>query len=238
MRHAKSLTLSLALLAVAGCAGVPQPEKGLSNIYGTVVARPHKAYMAKYPAGRTYDGAAVRSTGADAASTMIDYGALDDIYVVMSTPGKAAPAVHELVALPDGMFPGALAIAMGDSVRVVNKTRLTLTFFISGQNTDYFDEMPPLAPGAEGVVAVRAEGLLELRADENANFVAPILSGKDFLVRRVKSGDEYAFMNVPPGPYHLTFWYWRLGRLDSDVTAIANQSVRKDAVLAVDTLVP
>ena len=44
-------------------------------------------------------------------------------------------------------------------------------------------------------------------------------------------------MNVQPGPYRLTFWYWRLGRLYSDVTALANQSVRKDATLAVDTLV-
>ena len=97
--------------------------------------------------------------------------------------------------------------------------------------------IPAIPAGATGEVRVSIEGLLELGADENERLVGHVLARRGLRALAVASGENYAFNDLDPGKYRMTFWYWRLGSLERSVNLQAGKATRLDEVLSVDRTV-
>ena len=91
--------------------------------------------------------------------------------------------------------------------------------------------------GAVGEVRVIIEGRLELGTDEDERLVAHVLARRGLRALSVTSGGNYAFNDLDPGDYRMTFWYWRLGSLERSVKLLAGHATRVDEVLSVDRTV-
>ncbi|HER26654.1 MAG TPA: hypothetical protein ENI69_06055, partial [Rhodospirillales bacterium] len=195
-----------AVLLLAACAGPPRvtPSAGKGAIVGIVTARPHAELIEKFNNqdndvadgyGSTAEGEMVFS------KSMVNYPQIDDIYVGLTGNRPVAPATHDLVATEGGLSPQGIALALGDTVHIRNATSQSLTFFVTNEETDEFDEIDPIAPGQSGDLTITMEGTLDLGVDERDDLKAALLSKAGMATKRLKSGAGYAFNNLEPGTY-------------------------------------
>ncbi len=249
----KGLLGLLAVVLLAGCATIKPPAEGKGNVFGTVIARPHKDYIKMARArgefdldyGRFADDQIVYDLDygwfPDSKimydDSQVNYDALDEIYVILVDPAGTAGRTHELAARKDGFYPKSLAVAKGDTIKVRNETVGPLTLYITEADTKNFWDFPVIAPGASGDLKIDMTGLLDLGADEDDSLTAAILSRQGLSARKVKSGATYEFRDMSPGTYDMMFWYWRLGTLNKTVKVEPGKSVRLDGTLSVDTIV-
>lgn len=224
-------------LVVVGCAAGPEVANDKSAVYGVVAARPHKDLLAKWsrPSADPYDMTSGATVEVPAAA--IDYDRLTGIYVGLVDPRHAGGAVHHIAFSGSGAKPESLAVALGDVIRVRNATAHPLTIFLAATEGEAFQDIAAIPAGATGEVRVRIEGLLELGTDEDERLVAPVLARGGLRALAVASGGSYAFNDLDPGKYRMTFWHWRLGSLERSVDLAAGTATRVDEVLSVDRTV-
>ncbi len=236
----RNVAIILGFLAV-GCAAGPEVAKDKSAVYGVVTARAHKDLLAKWLTSSGGEYASSGDTFVAVPAEAIDYDRLTGIYIGLVDPGYAGGAAHDITFFDTGSDGGArpasLAVAVGDVIRVRNTTAHPLTVFLAATEGEAFQDVPAISAGATGEIRVSIEGLLELGADEDERLVAPVLARRGLRALAVASGGNYAFNDLTPGEYRMTFWYWRLGSLERSVKLLAGKATRVDEVLSVDRTV-
>lgn len=242
MKNRANILAIAATALLTACQALPEvtPTAGKGAIVGAVSTRPHSDLIKKI---RDQSAAASDSYGGSAdgrivyLKKMLNYRQIDDIYVGLVGPESPAPAVHDLRATAAGLIPRGIAMATGDTIRIANATSESLTFFVADNATDDIEESEPVPPGQTGELTVTMEGTLDLGVDERDDLEGTVLSRTGMATKRLKSGSDYAFNNLEPGSYQLTFWYWRLGELQRPVTVEPDKVMVINEELAVDRLV-
>lgn len=168
---------------------------------------------------------------------MVNYAALDDLYVGLVMPALA-PQQHIVHATTQGFVPAAIALAPGDILQVYNDTHRNQTFFVSqtSESGDGIQSFPDLTAGSSATYTIQLSGNLELLSENDANLKANLLSRKNMLFKRLKSGGSYQFENLNPGQYPLIFWYWRLGKIEQQIDIKAGENSQINKTLSVDSV--
>ena len=221
-----------------GCATGPEIMQGKGNIFGQVDARPHKEFLAKAQRGAPDD---YMVHGADKiiyTREMVNYDALDEIYVGLIHPDHIGPAEHALTINDDRPSLRSILVGQGDVLKVRNNSVRTLSFYLIDPASDDIQEYPALRPGQSAGLPVNLEGSLELGADEDDALVVSILSVKNLVSRQVSSGGTYEFTALDPGTYDVLFWFWRLGKIERRVVVQSGTNNRIDETLSVDRIIP
>jgi len=227
-----------------------------ARIFGTVETRGHAEVLAKWNAAsksvkpKKIDYAAKSGYGggtgggdysaSDAGSSQggtINYQELADIFVVLVHPTWQGGTVHEVELSPYGLNVGVLALAKGDIIRLHNKTDNPYTPYLAGEGDDDIQDFPPMEPGSVNDLVIDLIGDLELGLDEDEEELITIVSGEGWKSQRVSSGEQYEFKSLESGSYGLTFWYWRLGSLDHEVSLKGGQNVEINETLSVDRII-
>ena len=225
----------LGLLAV-GCGAVPEVAKDRSAVYGTVTARPHKEVLAKWTSqsgGGGYGDAGRVRYPAEA----INYDRLAGIHVGLIDPAHEGGAIHDIVFSAAAIVPETLAVALGDIIRIRNRTARPLTFFLAAAEGEGFQDIGRIPAGGSSEVRVGIEGVLDLGTDEDEGLVAPVMARRGLRSTATASGKTYLLDDLNPGRYRMIFWYWRLGSIERSVKLPAGAAVRVDEVLSVDRTV-
>ena len=216
--------LLLVLVALlCGCATGPEIVKGKGNIFGQVDARPHKEFLAKARSGVS-DEYTIR--GADKITftrEMVNYDALDEIYVGLIHPDHTAPAEHVLNIANDRPSLRSILVGQGDVLKVRNNSARTLSFYLIDAASDDIQEYPALHPGQTAWLPVNLEGFLELGADEDDTLVVNILSVKNLVSRQVKSGGQYEFTGLDPEQSQALAEAW--GSVSGSLSLASSQSI-------------
>jgi hypothetical protein len=234
----KYLLLSVVFI-LSACADAPKVVKGKGGVYGMVSADSHPLFNNKmeHDSGSSIYGE-MKAAGIKYQDNMVNYAQLDELYVGL-VQANLPPQEHQLTATAEGMSRQSMALATGDSIRIQNNSGRNQDFFVakpSGTDKD-IQVFPMLPPGATATYKIELEGDLELLSDNNAALKTAIFAKKNMLVKRVSSGENYQFDNLDPGSYRLIFWYWRLGKIEQTVQIQAEQTIRVDKVLTVDSVI-
>ncbi len=235
----KNLWLLTILLLSACVNNAPNIIKGKGGVYGQLSADSHPQFNRKLENNRTTDSmyGELNASGVKYQDNMVNYLQLDELYVGLIQP-KWVPQHHQLIASTEGMLPRSIALAVGDTIELRNNTRQSLNFFVAeASTTGRVQTFPGLAAGATANLVVELEGDLELLSEENDNLKVAIFSQKNMLTRRVSSGDFYQFDNLDPGSYRLIFWFWRLGKIQQTIQIRADENLRVDKTLTVDSVI-
>ena len=222
---------------LCGCATNPEIVKGKGNIFGQVDARPHKEFLEKAQSG-VHDDYMI--PGADKIAftpEMVNYDALDEIYVGLIHPVHIDPVRHALAITDEQPSLRSILVGQGDVLKVRNNSARTLSFYLIDPASDDIQEYPALRPGQTAELPVNLEGSLELGADEDDALVVNILSVKNLVSRRVSSGGLYEFTGLDPGTYDVLFWFWRLGKIERRVVVQSDTNYRIDETLSVDRII-
>jgi hypothetical protein len=234
----KYLLLSVVFI-LSACADAPKVIKGKGSVYGTVSADSHPLFNKKMEHGSAnLVYGEIKAAETKYQGNMVNYAKLDELYVGLVQP-NLTPVQHQLTATAEGMSRQSIALATGDSMRIQNNTGRNQDFFVakpSGTDKD-IQIFPTLPAGAAATYKIELEGELELLSDDNAALKTAIFAKKNMLVKRVSSGENYQFDNLDPGSYQLIFWYWRLGKIEQTVQIQAEQNIRVDKVLTVDSVI-
>jgi hypothetical protein len=220
-----------------GCATGPEIVKGKGNIFGQVDARPHKEFLAKAQSGAPGD---YMIRGADKITftpEMVNYDALDEIYVGLIYPDHIDPTEHVLSIANDRPSLRSILVGQGDVLKVRNNSARTLSFYLIDPASDEIQEYPALRPGQTAELPINLEGSLELGADEDDALIVNILSVKNLVTRQVRSGGLYEFTGLDPGTYDVLFWFWRLGKIERRVVVQSDTNYRIDETLSVDRII-
>jgi len=231
-------TLLLVLGALLwGCATAPEIVKGKGNIFGQVDTRPHKEFLAKAQK-EAPDDYMIRGTDKITFTPeMVNYNALDEIYVGLIHPHHIDPAKHVLTIANNRPSLRSIMVGKGDVLMVRNNSARTLSFYLIDPASDDIQEYPALRPGQTAELPVNLEGSLELGADEDDALVVNILSVKNLASRQVRSGGQYEFTALDPGTYDVLFWFWRLGKIERRVVVKSDTNYRIDETLSVDRII-
>lgn len=233
------MRFTLALIScflVGGCVATPEVAPGESAIVGVVTARAHSEVLAKRARDEQFIPQYDRS-GIVADSRAIDYGSLRDIHVGLVDPARKAGTAHDITFLSDGPKQESLAIALGDTLRIRNGTDRPLTFFLAATDSDAFQDIARIGPGATREVAVRVGGRLDLTTDEDQRLVSHLLVRRGLRSVDIASGESFAFRGLDPGTYNLVIWHWRVGKIERTVRLQPGRVSRVDEVLSVDRTV-
>jgi len=233
----KTILLLVLGTMLCGCATSPEIVKGKGNIFGQVDARPHKEFLAKAQSGVHED---YMIPGADKIAytrEMVNYDALDEIYVGLIHPVHKGSVGHDLTITDDHPSLRSLLVGQGDVLKVRNNSARTLSFYLIDPASDNIQEYPVLRPGQTAELPVNLEGSLELGADEYDALIVNILSVKNLVSRRVSSGGLYEFIGLDPGKYEVLFWFWRLGKIERRVEVQSDTNYRIDETLSVDRII-
>lgn len=236
MMRLKEYAPLILIMFFCGCAGAPAVVPGKGAIYGTVAANAHKLLREK--AAKNVD--VEYSIGGEIAYTkeMVNYPALDELYVCLIGPGQKNSSEHVLSVSNAGMSPRSLVLAPGDKVRIRNNTSRTHTFFAAEASDDGgFQGFPPLKPGSEGSYTINLVGDLELTSEEDERITASVLSRRGLVGQRHSSGSPYSFEKLAPGNYTMLFWFWRLGYIQHQVNVQAGKNIELNETLSVDRLI-
>lgn len=238
----KSLYLFSVLLLTACSTQAPKIVADKGAVYGVLKADVAAAVKAKLQQQSS------RSAGSDIYGTdksgeivykedMVNYTALDDLYVGLVMP-TLAPQQHIVHATTQGFVPAAIALAPGDVLQVYNDTHRNQSFFVSqtSESGDGIQSFPILAADSSATYTIQLNGSLELLSENDANLKANLLSRKNMLSKRLKSGGSYQFENLNPGQYPLIFWYWRLGKIEQQIDIKAGENIQLDKTLSVDSV--
>jgi hypothetical protein len=220
-----------------GCATSPEIVKGKGNIFGQVDARPHKEFLAKARSGAPGDYMFGVAGNITFTQEMVNYDALDEIYVGLIHPDPIDPAKHVLTIANDRPSRRSILVGQGDVLKVRNNSARTLSFYLIDPSSDEIQEYPALRPGQTAELPVTLEGFLELGADEDDALVVNILSVKNLVSRQVRSGGLYEFTGLDPGTYDVLFWFWRLGKIERRVMVQSDTNYRIDETLSVDRII-
>lgn len=233
----KKILLLVLVSLLWGCASGPEIVKGKGNIFGQVDARPHKEFLAKAQNGETGE---YMIHGADKITftpEMVNYDALDEIYVGLIHPDHINPVEHVLTITNDRPSLRSILVGQGDVLNVRNNSTRTLSFYLIDPASDNIQEYPALRPGQTADLPVNLDGSLELGTDEDDALVVNILSVKNLVSRQVRSGGMYEFTGLDPGTYDVLFWFWRLGKIERRVMVHADHNYRIDETLSVDRII-
>jgi hypothetical protein len=220
-----------------GCATGPEIVKGKGNIFGQVDARPHKEFLAKAQSGATGDYMISDDDKITFTPEMVNYDALEEIYVGLIHPDHIDPAEHVLTIDNDRPSLRSILVGQGDVLKVRNNSARTLSFYLIDTASDDIQEYPALRPGQTAELPVNLEGSLELGADEDDALIVNILSVKNLVSRQVRSGGLYEFTGLDPGTYDVLFWFWRLGKIERPVVVQSGNNYRIDETLSVDRII-
>jgi len=217
------------------------PSFGGDNgtVYGTVKAMGHKDVLAKWSAQTTEKTSDSQGYGTDdnLPAGAIDYSNLSGIYAILDDSNYKGGRFHEVRIEADGSWPSALAVAVGDKLRVNNETDNDITVYLAGDGDDDIQELPVIEAGRSETLVVELTGQLELGVDELEDVSVPVVSGRGWRTQRLSSGDDYEFEDIKPGNYSLVFWFWRLGSITQSVTVGPGKRVKMDQILSVDRIV-
>lgn len=232
--------LLLSVLIVAACAGAPNLIKGKGGVYGRLSADSHPAFNKK-SANESGFGSIYgeeKTTGAQYQADRVDYAKLDDLYVGL-IQANLPPRQHALTATAEGMSQKAIALATGDSLLLHNNTDRSQHFFVAETSSadGRIQAFPSLAAGATASYRIDLAGDLALLSEDNEGLKTVLFSRKNMLTKRLSSGDSYQFDNLDPGSYQLIFWYWRLGKIQQTIQVQAEENVRIDKTLTVDSVI-
>jgi len=237
----RTLLLGLGLLVLTSLtAPAAFADSDTGAIYGLVTTKGHKEVLAKWQSQSTEKSDDDRyGYGNDGGLPpgAINYSNLTGIYVILTDPAYKGGRFHEARIDGDGFWPAALAVAVGDKIRVNNETDQDLTVYLAGDGEDDIQEFPLIEAGRSETLVVKLVGSLEIGIDEIEDEVLPVAAGPGWRTKRLSSGDEYEFENLAPGSYDLRFWFWRLGSITRQVTVGADQRVKADEVLSVDRII-
>lgn len=234
----KRLLLLSTLLLVACTAQTPRVTADKGVVYGVLTAEANSAFRAKHP--QSYYSSvygADKETGRIYKEDMVNYPALDELYVGLVMP-DLSPQQHTIHVKSGEMSPRSLALAVGDRLQIYNDTGRKQTFFITQtpDNGDGIQSFKPLAAGSRANYPVQLAGSLELLSEDDATLKVSLFAKKNMVAKRLKSGESYQFENLTPGQYGLIFWYWRLGKIEQKIEVKAGESVRVDKTLSVDSI--
>jgi len=168
---------------------------------------------------------------------MVNYDALEEIYVGLIHPDQIDPAEHVLTIDNDRPSLRSILVGQGDVLKVRNNSARTLSFYLIDTASDDIQEYPALRPGQTAELPVNLEGSLELGADEDDALIVNILSVKNLVSRQVRSGGLYEFTGLDPGTYDVLFWFWRLGKIERPVVVQSGNNYRIDETLSVDRII-
>ena len=233
----KRILLLVLVSLLWGCASGPEIVKGKGNIFGQVDARPHKEFLAKAQNTETGEYMVHGADKITFTPEMVNYDALDEIYVGLIHPDPIDPAKHVLTIANDHPSLRSILVGQGDVLKVRNDSARTLSFYLIDPASDDIQEYPALRTGQTAELPVNLEGSLELGADEDDALVVNILSVKNLVSRQVKSGGLYEFTRLDPGTYDVLFWFWRLGRIERRVVVQPDTNNRIDETLSVDRII-
>ncbi len=230
----------LSVLIVSACADAPKVIKGKGGVYGMLSADSHPLFNKKLendPGSNSIYGE-MKATGVKYQDNMVNYAKLDELYVGL-VQTNLSPQQHQLTATAEGMSRQSIALATGDTLQIHNTTHRSQNFFVakSSGTEEGIQTFPSLAAGATASYKIDLEGDLELLSEDNEALKTAIFSKKNMLTKRVSSGDSYQFDNLDPGSYQLIFWYWRLGEIKQTVQIQAEENIRVDKVLTVDSVI-
>lgn len=230
----------LSVLILSACADAPKVITGKGGVYGTLSADSHPAFSKKLESAHGDSSMYVEknAAGINYQENMVNYAMLDELYVGIVQANSPAQQ-HQLTATTEGMSRKSIALAVGDTLQIHNNTNRSQSFFVaqtpsSGESIQTF---PVLAPGATASYKIELEGDLELLSEDNERLKTAIFSQKNMLAKRVSSGDSYQFDNLDPGSHQLIFWYWRLGKIKQTVQIQAEENLRVDKILTVDSVI-
>jgi len=230
----------LAFVMLNGSFAVPVVAQDTGTIYGRVSTKGHKEVLAKWlsqsiendePAAESYGSKNGLPDGA------IDYSNLSGIFVILTDTGYKGGRFHEARVDSDGFWPAALAVSVGDKIRVENKTSNDITVYLAGDGDDDIQEFPVIEEGRSETIVVKLTGDLELGVDELDDEIMSVASGAGWRTKRLSSGDDYEFEDLKAGPYDVVFWFWRLGSIVRKVTLNSGQRLKVDEILSVDRIV-
>lgn len=232
--------LFLSLLLLTACTSEIKPLPNKAAIYGTVTAASHPLYTQKQESNGGSSSVYSESNPSviKYADNMVDYSALNDIYVSIILP-KTSPREHQVIITDSGITPSSLALAVGDSLVIDNQSHRIQSLFIAQapESGVAIQSFPPLSAGTKQSVKLKLEGNLELLSEDNDALKAMLFSQKNLQAQRVASGGQYIFNDLDEGSYTLVFWYWRLGKLYQTVTVHRGESIEVDKLLTVDSVV-
>jgi len=234
------VTAILTFVFLAGPFAVNVAAQDTGTIYGHVKTKGHKEVLAKWlsqsiendePAGESYGNKNGLPDGA------IDYGNLSGIYVILTDKGYKGGRYHEARVDSDGFWPAALAVSVGDKIRVENKTSNDITVYLAGDGDDDIQEFPVIEEGRSETIVVKLTGELELGVDEMEDEIMSVASGTGWRTQRLSSGDDYEFEDLKAGAYDVVFWFWRLGSIVRQVTLNSGQRLKVNEILSVDRII-
>lgn len=233
----KTTVLLITVAVLTGCVSAPQVEKGKGSIFGRVDARPHKEFLTKIENDpRSQYRKNQGKEGIEFAPDMVNYDQLDEVYVGLIAPNRTERATHSITVSTGGSSRRSVMLAPGDQIAIKNNSTKILNFYLVDIGSDDFEEFAPVAPDQTSNFPINMEGQLELGADENDSLIVSILSVKNLVSQRTRSGGSYAFTGITAGNYQVLFWFWRLGRLEHSVVVKAGVNQRLDETLAVDRI--
>lgn len=230
--------LLLVVFMLNACVDAPKVIKGKGAVYGMLSADSHPLFnwKAEHDSGSSIYGE-TKQGGIKYQDNMVNYAKLDELYVGL-VQANLPPQLHHLTATADGMSQKSIALATGDSIQIHNNTGRSQNFFVANPGSDSdIQTFPSLAAGATANYKIDLEGDLELLSEDNDALKTLLLSKKNMLAKRLSSGDSYQFDNLDPGNYQLIFWYWRLGKIQQAVQIQAEENIRVDKVLTVDSVI-
>ena len=233
----KKILLLVLVSLLWGCASGPETVKGKGSIFGQVDARPHKEFLAKAQNTETGEYMVHGADKITFTPEMVNYDALDEIYVGLIHPDHINPVEHVLTITNDRPSLRSILVGQGDVLNVRNNSTRTLSFYLIDPASDNIQEYPTLRPGQTADLPVNLDGSLELGADEDDALVVNILSVKNLISRQVRSGGMYEFTGLDPGTYDVLFWFWRLGKIERRVMVHADHNYRIDETLSVDRII-
>lgn len=234
----KYLLLSVVLM-LSACIDGPKVINGKGGVYGTLSADSHPSFNKKLEnnAGSNSIYAEMKSAGVKYQDDMVDYAKLDELYAGL-VQTNLPPQQHQLAATAEGMSRKSIALATGDTLQLQNNTHRSQNFFVAeSSGAGGIQTFPSLAAGATASYKIDLEGDLELLSEDNEALKTAIFSKKNMLTQRVSSGGSYQFDNLDPGSYQLIFWYWRLGKIKQTVQIHAEENIRVDKILTVDSVI-
>lgn len=230
----------LSVVILSACAAAPKVIKGKGGVYGMLSADSHPAINKKMendPGAVSIYGE-MKTGGIKYQADMVNYAKLDELYVGL-IQANLPPQQHQLTANTEGMSLKSIALALGDTIQLHNNTKQSQNFFVAETSStgQRIQTLPSLDAGATAIFKIELEGDLELLSEDNESLKTVLFSKKNMLTKRVSSGGNYQFDNLAPGSYQLIFWYWRLGKIQQTVQVRAEENIRADKILTVDSVI-
>lgn len=236
-------TLSVFLLAVAGCGGgapsSPVPSDR-SEIRVLVSAVPRPGVKGKRDPFFYGDGK--EDPEAALAYARVDYKGMADIAVTLSGKGLGAdgpaPARERLVVRAGGFDRRLILLAPEGRTEfeIENRQDRELNVFClgRGRESDGFDVAIPARQKRS--VTLRAPGVYEISCAEEPTFAAEAVVADTGQAMLVRSGRTAVFDGLPPGSYEVTVRAPRLPLWRSRIEAVAGRRIEVSATLTVGNL--